>query len=355
MRLLRARRVGFTLVELLVVIAIITVLVAIVLPVYSRARERARQSACMANLQQIAMAVRMYRMDQGHYPGPYDAATGEGGLNALYPAYISDRGALTCPDDRGVDNQNYIDRYEQLLLTAGTMYLWEDPGFFLEHYSSYNKLYNWMGYVWFWPPGTDENGDPEYTAWYSLLDLGQEELGWGDNIADRYMWHRWDPNNDLGVWGSGSVFELVDRHLHYHLAQQVYWYGYDAFDLEAGDRMKDTLQRPLWDPGNPDPAAWDYMPYGMPSPVFPGLINRNAPDNTIITRCPHHRRYTITKTRIKGTTGGEKGQPGAGAPSFNTTVEEVGSPQDIVLRLGGSCSLITGLDYDWARQTQRLR
>jgi len=349
MRLLRARRVGFTLVELLVVIAIITVLVAIVLPVYSRAREKARQTACMANLHQIAMAVRMYRMDQGQYPPFYDAVLGQGGLNALYPAYISDRRALVCPDDR-VDNQNYIEQYEALLLAADTMYLWEDLGFFVEHYSSYNRLYNWMGYVWF--PAGDP---PNYTHQFSLLDLGTEELSWGDNIADRYMWYRWDPNNDLGVWGSGSVFELVDNYLHHHLAQQVYWYGYSAFDVEEGTRFRDTLQRPLWDPGNPDPAAWDYMPYGMPSPVFPGLINRNAPDNTIITRCPHHRRYTIVRTRIRGSTGGEKRQPGAGAPAFETEIREVDSPRDIVLRLDGSCSLVTGLDYDWARQTRQLR
>ena len=42
------RRKGFSLVELLVVIAIISILLAIIIPVYGRAKEKARQSDCAA-------------------------------------------------------------------------------------------------------------------------------------------------------------------------------------------------------------------------------------------------------------------------------------------------------------------
>ena len=59
----KADRGGFTLIELLVVIAIIAVLAAILFPVFSQAREKARQTACSSNLRQIGMAFAMYVQD----------------------------------------------------------------------------------------------------------------------------------------------------------------------------------------------------------------------------------------------------------------------------------------------------
>jgi prepilin-type N-terminal cleavage/methylation domain-containing protein len=51
---------GFTLIELLVVVAIIAILAAILFPVFTQARESAKKTACLSNLKQIGLAIRLY-------------------------------------------------------------------------------------------------------------------------------------------------------------------------------------------------------------------------------------------------------------------------------------------------------
>jgi prepilin-type N-terminal cleavage/methylation domain-containing protein/prepilin-type processing-associated H-X9-DG protein len=60
---MKCQRAGFTLIELLVVIAIIAILAAILFPVFARAREKGRQTACLANLKQIGAAMHEYMSD----------------------------------------------------------------------------------------------------------------------------------------------------------------------------------------------------------------------------------------------------------------------------------------------------
>ncbi len=62
---------GFTLIELLVVIAIIAILAAILFPVFARAREKARQTSCLNNQKQWALAWQMYLQDYDENIPPY--------------------------------------------------------------------------------------------------------------------------------------------------------------------------------------------------------------------------------------------------------------------------------------------
>ncbi len=72
------KRTAFTLIELLVVIAIIAILAAILFPVFAKAREKARQTACLSNMKQMGSATLMYLTDydQTYYAHRFNGPNG---------------------------------------------------------------------------------------------------------------------------------------------------------------------------------------------------------------------------------------------------------------------------------------
>jgi prepilin-type N-terminal cleavage/methylation domain-containing protein len=64
---LMPRKRGFTLVELLVVIGIIALLISILLPALSRAREASQRTVCLSNLKQLGTAMQLYATEFKDY------------------------------------------------------------------------------------------------------------------------------------------------------------------------------------------------------------------------------------------------------------------------------------------------
>jgi prepilin-type N-terminal cleavage/methylation domain-containing protein/prepilin-type processing-associated H-X9-DG protein len=97
------RKRGFTLIELLVVIAIIAVLAAILFPVFARAREKARQAACLSNVRQFGTAMLSYVQDYDEVLPPAICGADMAHLRTthdLMEPYMKNTQIRFCPSDR---------------------------------------------------------------------------------------------------------------------------------------------------------------------------------------------------------------------------------------------------------------
>jgi prepilin-type N-terminal cleavage/methylation domain-containing protein/prepilin-type processing-associated H-X9-DG protein len=129
---------GFTLIELLVVIAIISILAAILFPVFQKVRENARRASCASNEKQLALGILMYAQDYDErYPGTavIDPSTGN---TILWPdminSFVKNSQIRLCPSDGldktnsyGLDELTFPDLTDPLHLPVQTLAAFQTP------------------------------------------------------------------------------------------------------------------------------------------------------------------------------------------------------------------------------------
>lgn len=134
------KRRAFTLIELLVVIAIISILAAILFPVFARARENARRASCASNLKQIGISFMMYTQDYDEMM-PLNNVTGSPTLETGKPAvsgvhhwfemmfpYIKSVQVFNCPSTDQTTYRPYIGQYNYGFFDYGYNYATASSG-----------------------------------------------------------------------------------------------------------------------------------------------------------------------------------------------------------------------------------
>jgi prepilin-type N-terminal cleavage/methylation domain-containing protein/prepilin-type processing-associated H-X9-DG protein len=240
-------RKGFTLIELLVVIAIIAILAAILFPVFAKAREKARQSSCLANVKQLDLGMQMYAADYDQTYPMIQSTAGSSSAESMcfhtwavsiFP-YLSNKNIYQCPSYSSSATSATTPGADVVSINGGlsnTIGFYENIGYgYTQDFSGttfksdgtdrldYN-MNMWMGEASF-IVGNEIN-----TCGYSgvnetgVIDPANKFLLW-DSSMGGFGNNGWKNNEDNATicarHSMGANFGFVDGHAHWLLLKSV--------------------------------------------------------------------------------------------------------------------------------------
>ncbi len=230
---------GFTLIELLVVVAIIALLISILLPSLSRARELAKRVVCRANLRGFGQSSKIYANEENEaWPTPtFDESLIGNGTGVLYIEELGND--ILNPPDRATMSDNAANgvgmsttRAFWILIRAGEMvpkaFICPSSGGLPDDTEEVNRYYDFMrannvsyGYqVPFGPFDTraSENVDARM-AMAADRGPGPTQIAQDTNIlqnSPQIQWRRYNSGNHGGAGsGEGQAVLYSDGHVEF--------------------------------------------------------------------------------------------------------------------------------------------
>jgi len=235
---------GFSLAELLVVIGIIALVLAMVVPTFSRSPALAKRAVCAANLRNLAVGFASVLAERQIRSDKIQGTAGASWTGTIFPYISYSNKALICPE---------ADPHTEVARIRFTERYWssQDWDFFgmdqsLPPFEGQPAPWNTADYVTYYDSGTVPTmwklNEEDYVIWRANSDVGHNGMGRNKHLLPRYTPGE-NPNrywilfeDQGGVWSSAEAFGHDYNDYAVHVTEQaVNTYTMSFYEFGSSD------------------------------------------------------------------------------------------------------------------------